>query len=156
MTIDKTAATKQKPESTQKQGEPEETFEPILDLDTLAPKRSTVRIRTEKDREGALYEMRLPEELGIEEDQRFRSELREFGKLMGEDGLTSAQRKRLVTRVDQLCRKVLDAPNEVHEALNDSQRKRLITRFTSALFVEDASALPDLTEARVIGSIMES
>lgn len=156
MTATTKAATKQEPENSQQQDEPEETFEPILDLDTLAPKRSTVRIRTEKDRDGTLYEMRLPEELGIEEDQRFRSELREFGKLMGKDGLSSAQRKRLVMRVDQLCRKVLDAPDEVHQSLNDSQRKRLITRFTSALFVEDASALPDLTEARLIGSITES
>jgi hypothetical protein len=133
----------------------EETgMEPVLEIDTLARARPTVLIKTEKDREGELYEMRLPEEFGIEEDQKFRSELREFGQLMAKDALTAAEKKRLRARLDHMARKILEAPDEVHRALVDRQRQRIVTSFTSALFVEDASALPDLT-AR-IGSITGS
>jgi hypothetical protein len=131
-------------------------FEPVLELDTLVQKRPTVRLKTPEDRDGQLYEMRVPEELGIEEDQQFRSELREFGQLMAGDKLTSAERKRLVMRLDQLCRKILVAPNEIHELLRDRQRQSVITSFTSALFVEDAAALPDLMATRVLSSTMES
>lgn len=138
--------------------EPDESedFSPVLELDTLIAKRPTVLIRTPEDREGQLYEMRVPEELGIEEDQQFRSELREFGQLMGKDKLTKAERKHLVMRLDQLCKKILVAPAEVHALLRDRQRQGIITNFTSALFVEDAAALPDLMSARVLNSTMES
>jgi hypothetical protein len=133
----------------------EDELEAVLDIDTLVPKRSLVRIRTPEDREGQLYEMRAPEELGIEEDQLFRSELREFGQLMAKDGLKSAEKKRLVLRLDQLCKKILLAPAEVHEALPPRKKQSIVTRFTSALFVEDAAALPDMT-ARLVASTMES
>lgn len=139
----------------QESGVDEDELEAVLDIDTLVPKRSLVRIRTPEDREGQLYEMRAPEELGIEEDQLFRSELREFGQLMAKDGLKSAEKKRLVMRLDQMCRKILDAPDEVHKTLPPRKKQSIVTRFTSALFVEDAAALPDLT-ARLVASTMES
>lgn len=133
----------------------EDEQEAVLDIDTLVPKRALVRIRTPDDREGQLYEMKAPEELGIEEDQLFRSELREFGQLMAKDGLKSAEKKRLVMRLDQLCHKILLAPDEVHKTLPPRKKQSIVTRFTSALFVEDAAALPDMT-ARLVGSTMES
>lgn len=133
----------------------EDEREAVLEIDTLVPKRQLVLIRTPEDREGSLYEMLAPEELGIEEDQLFRSELREFGQLMAADRLKPADKKRLVMVLNRMCKKILQAPEEVHKALPPRKKQGIVTRFTSALFVEDASALPDLT-ARLVGSTMES
>jgi hypothetical protein len=131
-------------------------FEPVLELDTLAPKRPTVRIRTPENRDGELYDMRLPEEFGIEEEQLYRAELREYGELMGKDKLTSAERKSLKARLRSLAGKILIAPGEVIGELKDRQQQAVITNFTAALFAEDATVLDDAMKARLLGSIMAS
>ena len=38
---------------------------PVLDLDALAPTRPVVRIRTETDPDGLLYEMRIEDEMTL-------------------------------------------------------------------------------------------
>jgi hypothetical protein len=137
----------------------EEESDPILELDTLTPKRPQVLIRTPGDREGTLYEMLLPDELGIEEEQELRAELREFSQLISKDKATAADRKKLRARLDHLLRKVLpDAPAEVLAQLNDRKKQRVITNFTGALFAEDATAVDPMMLARAIGvpSIMGS
>jgi hypothetical protein len=134
-----------------------EEYEPVLELDTLAPKRAVIRIRTEKDREGAVYELLHPDELGIEDEQILRSELREFSQLSGKDGkLTSAEKKRVLARLDELCRKVLFAPEAVRKALPPRAKQKVVTTFTGALFADDAAAVDQAMMARIVGSITES
>jgi hypothetical protein len=149
-----TKAAKDTPEPEQVEVEEDEGFEPVLDFDTAVRKRPTIRLRTASDRDGQLVEVRRPEEFGIEEDQRFRAELREYGALMAKDKLTSAERKALKSRLDELARKILDTTPEILNTLRDRDRQKIVTYFTSALLVDDATALPDMT-AR-IGSITES
>jgi hypothetical protein len=158
MSTRKTATTEPDTQDTQQKDESqvEEGFEPVLEIDTLIPQRPTARIKTPKDREGKLYEMRLPAEFGVEDEQRFRSEMREFSRLIQADTLTKAERQRLVARVNDLCHRILVAPPEVLAELNDRQRQAVITHFSGTLFAEDAAAVNDSMQARMLNSIMES
>jgi hypothetical protein len=133
-----------------------EQYEPVLDLDTVVPDRPTARIKTAEDREGTLYEMRLPAEFGIEEEQLFRSELREYSELMEGNALTSAAKKRLKARLNHLSQKILLAPPEVLEQLSDRQRQAVVTNFTGALFREDVGAVNQATQPRTVSSTTES
>jgi hypothetical protein len=132
----------------------EESFEPVLSLDTLIPKRPTVSVKTEKDREGTLYEMRVPAEFGVEEEQQLRSEMREFSRLIQADKLTKAERQTLVMRLRELSRRILVAPAEVLDELKDRQRQAVVTHFSGTLFAEDAAAVDSTMQARMLSSIM--
>lgn len=108
----------------------EDTDEPLLDLSALAPKRPKVRIRTEKNPEGGLYELRVPSELGIIEQQELRSEGAEFAKLWNNDKLSPGGKNRLKKLLDQMFERVLIAPDEIKAQVKDEERQAVVVVFT--------------------------
>jgi hypothetical protein len=135
----------------------DDDFEPVLELDTVKPRRSTVRIKTADDREGTLFELLNPDELGLEDEHVLREELREFSQLLGKQGkLTTAEKKRMEARLDEICRKVLLAPEAIQKKLTPRKKQKVITNFTGALFAEDAAAIDGAMMARLGPQIMGS
>jgi hypothetical protein len=129
--------------------------QPVLDIDTLTPPRPFVRIKTPDNRDGELYEMLTPDELGVEEEQQLKSELREYSRLMESDKLNKAQRQRLVTVLDQLVTEMLPgAPAEVRALLSDRKRQKVVAHFTGALFAEDNQSIAAALGSREFQQLM--
>jgi hypothetical protein len=118
---------------------------PILDLDTLNRKRTTVLI------DGVAYEMRNLGEFGIEEQHLIAGESKEFDELWGASpkDLKKEQKKRLKLVLDRLLGKALDAPADVVARLDDEQRKRIVQLFTSASAQNWQKALEAMIEKLV-------
>lgn len=146
--------------------QPEEEY--VLDMEEHAAKeRPAVLFRTDKEREegkeATRYELRVPEDMGVAEEQLFRSEIGEYGGLMQSPvPLKKAERAKLELRLKHLFDKVLIAPPEIKAEFNDRQKQRVVRVFQIALLRDDAvgieSAIKALPEdvARTIGSTMET
>jgi hypothetical protein len=101
---------------------------PILDLETLTPKRLTITIDHEA------YEMRALGDFGIEEQHVITHEGEEFGRLWGTApaDLKGAEKKRMKLILDRLTTRAVDAPPEVLARLNPEQQKQVVQLFTRA------------------------
>lgn len=101
---------------------------PILDLDTLHPKRVTILIDKKP------YELRRMGDFGIEEQHLLGSEQSEYDDLWGRDhkALNGTQRKRLKLILDRLTAKALDAPKEIVDKLDDEQKSQVVRVFFNA------------------------
>lgn len=141
-----TAKTDEKTSPEKSEEQPE--FEPIMELDTLAAPRKQVLIRTAKDREGKLYEIRSPKEFGIADEATIRAEVREYSELVQKDDRNGSEKKKLEARLHTLLGKILVAPPAVRGEVFDRDAQSIITFFTTALFAEDAVALERAMTAR--------
>jgi hypothetical protein len=142
------ATTKTAPEETQA----DETQ--VLDLTTIAPVRPTVNIRTPDHPNGKVYELRVIDDFGIEDQQQLTREGAEFDKLWNTDRLNGAQRKRLKMLLDHMFDRVLDAPADIRARLSDGQRSQVVLAFTLAPLA--AAAQRQQTEAQNTVSTTES
>lgn len=118
---------------------------PLLDLDTLAA-RATVTI------DGSEYELRNAGELSLLEFHRFARKAEEVDGILAKDDDGEELALRLTELLDELCRLILEAPDEVHRRLKDVLRLRIVQAFnelpgkTTPAPAEDASApAPDDT-----------
>jgi hypothetical protein len=128
----------------------------ILDLTTLAPKRSKVRLPTPESEEGELFDLRSMDDFGIAEQQQLTMEGKEFDALWNTQDLNSAQRKRLKTLLDHMLEKVLDAPAPVKKHLKDGQRSQIVLAFTLAPLSQTVARERSQEMARETGSTTAS
>ncbi len=112
----------------------------VLDLDTLAPARPTVRIRTKKDRKGKLYELADIEDLSLAKQVSITSlgkevdimqpkaeameESDEYDEEVVEDFESAIDRFLLLV--------MIDLPSEVLAQLNVMQKLDIMKAFTQA------------------------
>jgi hypothetical protein len=96
---------------------------PLLDLATLIT-RPVVRI------DGALYELRSPDEVSVLEYARLTALGAKADALEMLEDPTEAQEAEYARLMDTICRKVLLAPDEVHAKLTSDQRGAVALTFT--------------------------
>lgn len=118
---------------------------PILDLDTLHPKRATILIDKQP------YELRRMGDYGIEEQHLLGSEQMEYDELWAKPhkDLNSTERKRLGLILDRLVRKALDAPKETIDKLDDEQKAQVVRVFFSASAQSLQKALAQVVQQMV-------
>lgn len=139
--------------------EPVERVEddPVLEMEEYAtPTRPSILFRTEEERkagkEPTRYEIKVPEEMGVAEEQQFRSEVGEYGRLMASpEALKKAERAKLEQRLNQLFNKVLIAPPEIRAHFNDKQKQVVVQHFQIALFSGDAAGVERALQAMTPG-----
>lgn len=125
------ATTMKNPPGDEQQPEPDEqdlTLPPILDLDTVAPQRTTILIDKKP------YELKLLGDYGIEEQHVIDRMQAEFDRLWETDPeqLKEEEKKRLGLLLEKLIVKAVDAPKTVINKLNDEQKKQVVQVFISA------------------------
>lgn len=104
----------------------EDPNEPLLELSTLAPKRPTITI------DGEMFELKVLGDFGIEEQQRIHREGADYQDLWNRSDLNKAGQKRMKMLLEHLFAKVLDAPPEVKNKLNDEQKAQVVLTFMVA------------------------
>ena len=98
------------------------TKTPLLNLDTFA-ERHVVTV------DGEQYELRNPGELSLVAYYRLGKKGDELNALLEVAELTDDQVKSLDRTLDELCRMVLDAPDDVHRRLKDLHKLQVVTAF---------------------------
>jgi hypothetical protein len=123
----------------------------ILDLTTLY-ERDTIRI------DGTPYELRSPAEFTILEYLRIGKRGQALQALQGKFGeITEDEVAQLSSALDEACRLVLIAPDEVHAKLRDHHRQAIIGAFTDAAAeARGAEAAPEAQPAATSPSTGES
>lgn len=102
-------------------------IEPLLKLSTVLEPRPTIEI------DGINYELRHRREFSIVEQHALQVEGDEFDSLWDKkEALNSKQRQRLKTVLDAMYDKVLIAPHDVRERLDDESRRAVVLTFTRA------------------------
>ena len=99
---------------------------PLLSLDTLS-ERYTVVI------DGVLREMLNPQELSIVDYHRLGKKGARLEAIMEADDPSEEEWAEARQIMDELCRSVLLAPDEVHERLSDTHRLQVTNAFTGLL-----------------------
>lgn len=130
----------------------EEELPPILDLDTIAPPRGTILLRTKAGGgEKKAYELHRMGDYGIEEQHVIAQEQVEFDELWAtpDKDLKADQRKRFKLLLDRLIVKALDAPKDVIEELDDEYRKMIVQAFTSRAAQNLQRALAQVLEQAI-------
>ena len=101
--------------------------EPLLRLSTALEPRPTIEI------DGTNYELRHRREFSIIEQHQMQVEGDEFDALWErKEQLNSKQRQRLKNVLDSMYNKVLLAPKEVMDGLDDESRRAVVLTFTRA------------------------
>ena len=105
----------------------EHKSEPLLKLSTALEPRPTIEI------DDTHYELRHRREFSIVEQHQLQVEGDEFDALWErKEQLNSKQRQRLKTVLDSMYEKVLIAPVEVRDKLDDESRRAVVLTFTRA------------------------
>lgn len=103
------------------------TAEPLLKLSTALEPRPTIEI------DSVNYELRHRREFSIIEQHQMQVEGDEFDGLWErKEQLNSKQRQRLKNVLDSMYEKVLLAPREVKDRLDDESRRAVVLTFTRA------------------------
>jgi len=97
--------------------------EPLLTLDTLVERR-TIKIN------GVAYPLKTVEEVPLLEYHRLAIKEGEIKELFGKKDLTLDELGTLASGIDDVCRSVLVAPDEVHRALHEAHKMQIIQVFT--------------------------
>lgn len=97
----------------------------ILELSTLVD-RDTVVINGEE------FDLRAPAEFSILEFHRIGKRAASLSALQAKDGLTDDEIGELSSVLDELCRLVLVAPDEVHLKLREGHKQAILGAFTDA------------------------
>ena len=123
------------------------TPEPLLKLKTALEPRPTVEI------DGTNYELRHRREFSIVEQHELQVEGDEFDDLFSKkERLNSKQRQRLKVVLDSMFTKVLMAPSDVRDKLDDESRRAVVLTFTRAplLMAEIAGIREDEDENLIL------
>lgn len=113
---------------------------PIFELDTLAPDRPTIRIKTRTDRIGKLYEMATVEDLSLKSQQTLVTYGEKMQKL-GTGEMTGKKFAELVPLFHRVMRIALpDCPDDVLNELSPDHCKAVIDVFTQASQPPSAAA----------------
>lgn len=124
---------------------------PILDLSTLAPERPTVRIKTKADPEGKLYEMAVPDDLSLADQQFLYARAGRLDTLMSKAEPTTEERQELTMVVDKAASLILrDVPDQVMDELPNLQKQRAILVFLSAFATSVEEIVKAATEVKTI------
>lgn len=113
--------------------------DPLLEVEAFLPDRPTMRLRMDRDDDGTTYEIRLMREFGIVDQHALTQDGNEFDKLWNSPRLTHKEGQRLKTVLDRMFDKVLIAPREVKDLLDDQTRANVVRTFTYAPFVMEAA-----------------
>lgn len=97
--------------------------EPVLSLDTFVDRRFITI-------DGERYELRNPGEFSILDYHRMGVRAGRVDALMAEGELAEEQVQELESLLNDGCRSVLIAPDEIHRKLTDVQRLKVIEAFT--------------------------
>jgi hypothetical protein len=109
------------------EAKPKPKAEPLLKLTTVLEPRPTIEI------DDVHYELRHRREFSIVEQHQMQVEGDEFDGLWErKEQLNSKQRQRLKTVLDSMFDKVIMAPSEVKDALDDESRRAVVLTFTRA------------------------
>ena len=101
--------------------------EPLLNLDTLV-ERATVIINKKS------YEMKKPGEVSLLDYHWVSKQSEKLEGIFAQTGpLTMEQVGSLASSIDELCRFILFAPDEVHKGLLEIHKLRIIQTFTDLL-----------------------
>lgn len=115
--------------------------EPLLKLSTALEPRPTVEI------DGTNYELRHRREFSIVEQHQLQVEGDEFDALWErKEQLNSKQRQRVKTVLDSMFEKVLIAPKEIRDLLDDESRRAVVLTFTRAPLLMAELEQMELTE----------
>lgn len=126
--------------------------EPILDLSTLAPERQTVQIKTKKNPTGKLYEMRVPDELSLTDQQWFVSRAESLYRF----GIDAEETPEAQLVLDQALEKIMvDLPAEVAEQLPRPQRWRMVAVFLMP-FVDKLMPIMESTKGTRFEGLVKS
>lgn len=121
--------------------------EPLLDLDTLAPTRQLVRIKTPEQPDGTDYELRTFADFGIADQQFLHSAGQQYQELWEQPKLSKSEQARLAFLLNKMAGMVLDAPSEVLGQLTDWQKGQVVMAFTVAPLINaEAQTEPDQTQ----------
>jgi hypothetical protein len=123
--------------------EPEREQEALLELSTALEPRATVKI------DGTHYELRHRREFSIIEQHALQVEGDEFDALWErKEQLNSKQRQRLKTVLDSMFDKVIMAPTEVKDKIDDESRRSVVLTFTRAplLLAQLRGEIPNLED----------
>lgn len=104
----------------------EETKGPLLNLDTLI-------VRPQVIIDGQSYEMVSPDEMTIVERQRQVARGRRMQELLDKRELSNQEQGELARVLDEGCRAILLAPDDVHAKLMDGHRLDIIDAFGQLL-----------------------
>ena len=105
----------------------QEKPEPLLKLTTVLEPRPVIEI------DGTMYELRHRREFSIIEQHALQVEGDEFDTLWDrKEALNSKQRQRLKIVLDAMYEKVLIAPKEITDKLDDESRRSVVLTFTRA------------------------
>ena len=110
----------------------------VLDLTSIIPPRKLVRLPTRSNPKGEVYELRLLDDFGIEEQQQLLSWSRRFEALWNKEDkdLSPRERVKLKWLLNAMFIKVLDAPDEVKRDIDDTVKSRVVTAFTMVPLLE--------------------
>jgi hypothetical protein len=123
--------------------EPEQEQEALLELSTALERRATVKI------DGVHYELRHRREFSIIEQHALQVEGDEFDALWErKEQLNSKQRQRLKTVLDSMFDKVILAPTEIKDKIDDESRRAVVLTFTRAplLLAQLRGEIPNLED----------
>lgn len=100
---------------------------PVLNLDELAVRSYHVLV------DGKPYWLRNPGELSIDQSRRLAIQQTRHDAISTRElhEISDQEAKELVGLLDQMCRAILDAPDDVHDRLTDAQRKAVIMTFVA-------------------------
>ena len=96
---------------------------PILSLDTFT-NREHISI------DGAVYDLFGPGDLSIFDYHRLAKDSERLQKLMEKEDPSQDEERELSSSLDRICRRILDAPDEIHGKLRDSHRFAIAKVFT--------------------------
>ncbi len=96
--------------------------EPILTLETLVD-RPQVKIN------GTSYGLKSPEEVSLLDYHRIWAQGRELDAAFSRPDLSMDEIGVLAKKIDELCRFLLDAPDDVHTRLTEVHKMRIVRTF---------------------------
>lgn len=97
--------------------------EPVLTLSTIDTAGVPIQI------DGRRYQTRHPDALSLRAIKQLERLAPRLGGLLQQDDLSEAEELELSTGLAEVCRLVLDAPDEVIARLTDQQRVRVMEAF---------------------------
>jgi hypothetical protein len=117
----------------EKEDKPEDK---VLDLTTLARSRRTVKLPTKEKPEGEIFEIRLLDDFGVQQQQQILTWSRRYDKLYNRDDgrpdLSDGEADLMKHYLDSMFEEILDAPKTKKNQMGDSLRQRVVLVFSMA------------------------
>lgn len=129
----------------------------VLDLSALTPERPKARIRTSKDPDGTLYEVRVPEDYSAGALSRYMKRIEEFDRLWDKGALDRSEEKHIERVLNGLAGELLiGAPARDVAALPAASKRGLVMRFFASVALTTMGATGLRPEMAESGSTSET